>query len=139
MEQSIKQGTRKKITLAEDLNLAGTKPASMLFNGKEFRYTKRDGWKALYTDLATELYKLSPQEMQKLAARQIEFFISNEPALWSHENRCPAENYEDDWWVEVGENVFIYTKNNTNAKIKRMRWLLEAFKQNPAETIIILY
>ena len=139
MEQSIKQGTRKEITLAEPLDLTGTKPVSMLFNGKEFRYTKRDGWKALYEDLATELYKIAPQTMQKLAARQMEFFISDEPALWSTENRLPAQNYEDEWWSEIGKNVFIYTKNNTNAKLERMRGLLEACKQNPAETIIILY
>lgn len=136
MEHSIK---RKKITLAEPLDLTGTKPASMLLNGKEIRYTKSDGWKALYTDLAKELYKIAPQEMQELATSQLAFFISDEPALWGVGNRKPAENYEDDWWVEVGENVFIYTKNNTNAKIKRIRWLLRAFKQNLAEIIIILY
>lgn len=137
--QDNELGARKKITLAEPLNLTGTKPQTMLFRGKEFNYTRSQNWKGLYTDLAMELYRMAPEVMQEMAAMQWEFFISDEPALWSVGDRKPAENYEDSWWVEVGENVFIYTKNNTNAKIKRMRWLLEAFKQNPAETIIILY
>ena len=139
MEHCIKQGTRKKITLAEPLDLTGTKPLMMLFNGKEFHYMRRDGWKGVYVDLAKELYKIAPQEMQELADGQLEFFISDEPVCWAVGNREFAENYEDDWWVEVGENVCIYTKNNTNAKIERMRGLLAACKRNPAETIIILY
>lgn len=139
MQQNNMQGTRKKITLAEQIDLTGTKPATMLFNGKEFRYMRRDGWKGVYVDLAKELYHIAPQEMRELAASQREFLISDEPVCWAVGNREFAENYEPEWWVRVGENVFIYTKNNTNAKIKRMRWLLEAFKQNLAEITIILY
>jgi len=139
MKQNNELGARRKITLAEQLNLTGTKPAAMLFHGKEFNYKRSDGWKGLYIDFATELYTIAPQAMQDLAESQQEFFISDEPAMWSVGNRKPAENYEDNWWVKVGKNVFVYTKNNTNAKIQRMRKLCQECEIAPADITIVLY
>jgi len=139
MKQKNELGARKKITLAEQLNLTGTKPAVMLFHGKEFNYKRSQGWKGLYVDLAAELYSIAPQAMKSWAESQQEFFISDEPALWSVGNRKPAENYEDNWWVKVGNNVFIYTKNNTNAKIQRMRGLCQECGIALVDITIVLY
>ena len=139
MYKNNKYPAQKEISLADTLDLTGTKPMLMRFRGKTFTYTRLQGWKGLYTDLVKELYKTTPEILQELAKWQQEFFISDEPACWATNNRKEAENYEDNWWVEVGDNVFIYTKNNTLSKIERMRWLLDDCGEKPTNVQIVLY
>ena len=138
----------QRITLDDDIDLSGTKPFKASFNGKIFTFTRQQGWKKLYETIVKELYRINSEILAECAAMQIEFFISDEPVCWGHWDfgndsnpNCErfAENYEEDWWTEIAENIFLYTKNRTARKIENLRQLFDAYKLHYSTLTIVLY
>ena len=138
----------QRITLGDDIDLSGTKPFKASFNGKIFTFTRQQGWKKFYETIVKELYKINPNLLAENAASQIEFFISDEPVCWGYwafgnagNPNCEkvAENYEDDWWTGIAENIFLYTKNRTARKIENLRQLFDMYKLNYSALTIVLY
>ncbi len=138
----------QRVTLGDDVDLSGTKPFKASFNGKKFVFTRQQGWKKLYETIAKELYKINPKPLAECAASQIEFFISDEPVLcgyhafgdaWNLKCERVAENYTDDWWTEIAENIYLYTKNSTVRKIEHLRQLFELYQIKFSALEIILY
>lgn len=138
----------QRINLGDDIDLSGTKPFKASFNGKNFTFTRQQGWKKLYETIAKELYKINPNLLAENAASQIEFFISDEPVLWGYHAfgdawnpNCErvAENYTDNWWTEIAENVYLYTKNSTARKMENLRQLFDLYKIKFSALEIILY
>ena len=134
--------------MGDDIDLSGTKPFKASFNGKIFTFTRQQGWKKFYETIVKELYKINPNLLAENAASQIEFFISDEPVCWGYwafgnagNPNCEkvAENYEDDWWTEIAENIFLYTKNRTARKIENLRQLFDMYKLNYSALTIVLY
>lgn len=137
VEQHLWHGV--SITLGTDINFTGTKPFKASFNGKEFKFNRRQGWKKLYETIVVELYNINPKSLRELAKWQIEFFISDEPAHWCLPPRKPAETYTDDWWSEIANGVYVYNKNSTSKKIENLRKLFDACGIDYEELEINLY
>ena len=137
VEQHLWHGV--SITLGADINFTGTKPFKASFNGKEFKFNRRQGWKKLYETIVVELYNINPKSLRELAKWQIEFFISDEPAHWCLPPKKPAETYTGDWWSEIANGVYVYNKNSTSKKIENLRKLFDVCGIDYEELEINLY
>lgn len=129
----------KTITLADKLDLTGQKPLRAVFRGKTFNYDRKEGWRALMEDITKELYRIDPASLIAAAKAEQEYLISDEPVCWAVRNRQFAENYEDAWWAEIADNVYIYTKNNTNKKMENLRSFFADCGVSCSELTIVLY
>lgn len=136
------------ITLADDINLSGYKPYKACFLGKIFTFTRGQGWKKFYETIVGELYKINPEILRGEAEVGYECFLANEPVVWGYfyfgntnDARFSsfAKNYEDNWWTRIADDVFLYTKNNTNKKIEHLRELFDWYKIKYEELTIYLY
>ena len=129
----------KLVSLADDIDFTGQKPHKAQFRGKLFEFTRANGWKRLYEQIVGELYRINPKLLQDSANGQTEFIISDEPVLWSVGGRGPAQTYDDSWWTPIDNNIYIYTKNNTNKKIELLRRFFDMYGIEYAELKILIY
>ena len=129
----------KLVSLADEINFTGKKPHKEKIRGKLFEFTRANGWKRLYEQIVGELYRINPKFLQDSANGQTEFIISDEPVLWSVEGRGPAQTYDDSWWTLIDNNIYIYTKNNTNKKIELLRRFFDMYGIEYAELKILIY
>lgn len=74
VEQHLWHGV--SITLGADINFTGTKPFKASFNGKEFKFNRRHGWKKLYETIVVELYNINPKRVTRISkmANRIFYF-----------------------------------------------------------------
>lgn len=136
------------LTLADNMDLSGYKPAKTCFLGKIFTFTRGQGWKGFYETIVGELYKINPEILRNEAETGYECFLANEPVIWGYwyfgnigDERylSSAKNYNDNWWTKIADNVFLYTKNNTNKKIEHLRKLFDWYEIKYEELTIYLY
>lgn len=121
--QNIKYRT---VNLSEETeDLTNEKPCGFKFRNRTYWISRQAGWKKLLEEVVKLLYEINPKEFEEASYDGIEFLINYEPALWAINNRKPAENYSDDWWTKIADNVYIYNKNSTQRKLKNIRYFFE--------------